>query len=415
MTGKNNKSKDATMLESTFNGLIEQQLLVTTLILSLLILERYSLKWLSADFVYKLWLLVPLSLLLVNLPEHYKPIQNMAMSTMLITPNQHVNSHFSISWVLLYSMVFSFLAVIAVMTHKQFIKQLKLAPLHNKQLAEQTPNITLLQSDTVNTPMVIGLLNTQLVLPTGYLQKTDRASLALIIEHEQVHIKRRDNLLNMVCLLATLIFWFNPIAWLGYMSFRRLQELSCDETVLATKNKHQRILYSKALINCAANTRTGLMAYSHYGDKNTMLQRLKQIKHNGNSSFVAKAALLIFAAGMLSSFASAKQPEVKTDKHAISPTMRIEPVYPIQAAEQGISGSVVLKYDINQAGNTENVSVVNAKPAGVFNREAKKALMKWQYKPSHSGFKDVLVQLDFAIDKHYKSEDLIEKVTVAAK
>ncbi|MFM9470020.1 M56 family metallopeptidase, partial [Streptomyces scabiei] len=75
-------------------------------------------------------------------------------------------------------------------------------------------------------------------------------------------MKRRDNLLNMVCLLTTLIFWFNPIAWLGYMSFRRLQELSCDETVLATKNTHQRILYSKALINCAANTRTGLMAYS---------------------------------------------------------------------------------------------------------------------------------------------------------
>ncbi|MFY8326966.1 M56 family metallopeptidase [Pseudoalteromonas sp. ZZD1] len=403
------------MLESAFNWLIEQQLLVTTLILSLLILERYSLKWLSANFVYKLWLLVPLSLLLVNLPEHYKPIQNTAMSTMLITPNQHVNSHFSISWVLLYTMVFCFLAVIAVMTHKQFIKQLKLAPLHNKQLAEQTPNITLLQSDTVNTPMVIGLLNTQLVLPTGYLQKTDHASLALIIEHEQVHIKRRDNLLNMVCLLATLIFWFNPIAWLGYMSFRRLQELSCDETVLATKNTHQRILYSKALINCAANTRTGLMAYSHYGDKNTMLQRLKQIKHNGNSSFVAKGALLIFAAGMLSSFASAKQPEVKTDKHSISPIMRIEPLYPTQAAEQGISGSVVLKYDISPTGKTQNVSVVSATPENVFNKEAKRALTKWQYKPSASGFKNVLVQLDFAIDDNYKSKDLVEKITVASK
>jgi TonB family protein len=194
-----------------------------------------------------------------------------------------------------------------------------------------------------------------------------------------------------------------------------LQELSCDEKVLTNKTTQQRILYSKALINCAANSRAGLIAYSHYGDKNTMLQRLNQIKHTGNSSMIAKGALLIFAAGMISSFAIAKQPEAISKVQAISPIMRIEPIYPIQAAEQGISGSVVLKYDISPAGKTQNVSVVNAKPERVFDKEAKKALMKWQYKPSNSGFKDVLVQLDFAIDSNYKSEELIEKVTVAAK
>ncbi|MDQ9092220.1 M56 family metallopeptidase [Pseudoalteromonas haloplanktis] len=403
------------MLEITFNWLIEQQLLFSILIVSLLVLERYSLKWLNANFVYKLWLLIPIALLLANLPAHLKPLQSAAISTMLITPNKALGANFSISWALLYGVIFSLLAVITALTHQRFIKQLQLMPLNDKSFARDNPTIQLLQSDAVSTPMVIGLLRTQLVLPTGYLQKTDSASLKLIIEHEKVHIKRADNLLNMLLLITTLVFWFNPLAWLGYLSFRRLQELSCDEKVLANKNTQQRILYSKALINCAASSRAGLMAYSHYGDKNTMLQRLNQIKNNGNSSLVAKAALLIFAAGMLSSFAIAKQPEAKAQKQSISPIMRIEPVYPKQAAEQGISGSVVLKYDIDPAGNTANISVVNAKPEGVFNREAKRALKQWQYKPSNFGFKDVLVQLDFAIDKHYKSDDLIEKVTVAAK
>lgn len=403
------------MLEITLNWLIEQQLLLSILIVSLLILERYSLKWLSANFVYKLWLLIPIALLLANLPTHLKPLQNAAISTMLITPNQALVADFSINWALLYSMVFALLAFIATLAHQRFIKQLRLTALNDEQFAKDNPGIQLLQSDAVSTPMVIGLLRTQLVLPTGYLQKTDSVSLKLIIEHEQVHIKRADNLLNMLLLMTTLVFWFNPLAWLGYLSFRRLQELSCDEKVLINKSIQQRILYSKALINCAANSRAGLMAYSHYGDKNTMLQRLNQIKHNGNSSMVAKGALLIFAAGMLSSVAIAKQPAAKAAQQSIAPIMRIEPLYPIQAAEQGISGSVVLKYDISPAGKTQNVSVVNAKPEGVFNREAKKALKQWQYKPSDSGFKDVLVQLDFAIDKHYTSEDLIEKITVAAK
>ena len=64
------------MLENTFNWLLEQQLLISLLILSLLVLERYSLKWLNANFVYKLWLMLPITLLLANMPEHFKPLPN---------------------------------------------------------------------------------------------------------------------------------------------------------------------------------------------------------------------------------------------------------------------------------------------------------------------------------------------------
>ena len=403
------------MLENTFNWLLDQQLLISLLILSLLVLERYSLKWLNANFVYKLWLMLPITLLLANMPEHFKPLPNNVISTMLISPKQGFSTTISISWVLVYSAIFSILALTAIVVHLRFINQLRLTNLDDKVLIDAHPDMQLLQSSAVSTPMVIGLFSNQLVLPTAYTQHIDSTALTLIIEHEKVHIKRADNLFNALALMATLLIWFNPLAWLGYMNFRRLQELSCDEKVLTNKTTQQRILYSKALINCAANSRAGLIAYSHYGDKNTMLQRLNQIKHTGNSSMIAKGALLIFAAGMISSFAIAKQPEAISKVQAISPIMRIEPLYPIQAAEQGISGSVVLKYDISPAGKTQNVSVVNAKPERVFDKEAKKALMQWQYKPSNSGFKDVLVQLDFAIDSNYKSEELIEKVTVAAK
>ncbi|CAM4271632.1 M56 family metallopeptidase [Pseudoalteromonas ostreae] len=403
------------MLENTFNWLLEQQLLISLLILSLLVLERCSLKWLNANFVYKLWLMLPITLLLANMPEHFKPLPNNVISTMLISPRQDFSTTISISWVLVYSTIFSILALTAIVVHLRFINQLRLTNLDDKVLIEAHPDMQLLQSSAVNTPMVIGLFSNQLVLPTAYTQHIDSNALTLIIEHEKVHIKRADNLFNALALMATLLIWFNPLAWLGYMSFRRLQELSCDEKVLTNKTTQQRILYSKALINCAANSRAGLIAYSHYGDKNTMLQRLNQIKHTGNSSMIAKGALLIFAVGMISSFAIAKQPEAISKVQAISPIMRIEPLYPIQAAEQGISGSVVLKYDISPAGKTQNVSVVNAKPEKTFDKEAKKALMQWQYKPSDSGFKDVLVQLDFAIDSNYKSEQLIEKVTVATK
>jgi TonB family protein len=156
------------------------------------------------------------------------------------------------------------------------------------------------------------------------------------------------------------------------------------------------------------------MAYSHYGDKKTMLQRLTNIKHSGSSSRFAKGGLLLVAASLLSGLAIAKQPETSATKEkSISPIMRIEPRYPKQAAEQGISGSVVIKYDITPAGKTTNIFVVKAEPEALFNKEAKKALMQWQYTPSSIGHKDVLIQLDFAMNSEVAKSDLIERIKVS--
>jgi len=262
--------------------------------------------------------------------------------------------------------------------------------------------------------MVVGILQSKLILPSNYKTQFDKATLALILEHEAVHIKRKDNLINALLLLTTILMWFNPLAWMAYASFRRLQELTCDQRVLANKTTHQHILYSKALVNCAAATPAGLMAYSHYGDKKTMLQRLTNIKHSGNHSRLAKGGLLLIVTSMLSGLAIAKHPQTEiTKEDHISPTIRIEPVYPAQAAKQGISGSVVLKYDIAANGRTKNISVIQSKPSDVFDKSAKEALAKWEYKISEAGFNDVLVQLDFAINSEVANTDLIERIKVS--
>ena len=145
-----------------------------------------------------------------------------------------------------------------------------------------------------------------------------------------------------------------------------------------------------------------------------MLQLLTNIKHNGAHSRLAKGSLLLITASLLSGLTIAKQPEVSANKGtSIAPVMRIEPLYPKQAAEQGISGSVVLKYDITPAGETANITVVKAEPEAVFNKEAKKALMQWQYTPSSMGQQNVLIQLDFAINSAVAKSDLIERIKVS--
>ncbi|MEM5479239.1 M56 family metallopeptidase [Pseudoalteromonas fuliginea] len=400
------------VIQTGFNWLIEQQLLLSILFCGFILLERFGLKALGSRFVYKLAWLLPAALVIANLPNAIKPLQNSNISHYLITPNQSFTNEVGISWALMYVLITAGLLIASFITHTRFVKSLQLTELTQFE-GTLTAGVNAYTSQYVATPMVIGILNSKLVLPSNYNAQFDKATLALILEHENVHIKRKDNLTNALILLPTILLWFNPLAWACYASMRRLQELTCDERVLANKTTQQHILYSKALISCAENAPTGLMAYSHYGDKKTMLQRLTNIKHSGKHSKFAKGGLLLVAASMLSGLAIAKQPEAMTKEDHISPTMRIEPLYPKQAAQQGISGSVVLKYDITPNGETANVSVVSAKPEAIFDREAKKALRQWQYKPSSMGYQNVLVQLDFAINNEVANTDLIERIKVS--
>ena len=399
-------------IQTGFNWLIEQQLLLSILFCGFILLERFGLKTLGARFVYKLAWLMPAAIVIANLPNTIKPLQNSNISHYLITPNQPFTHEMGTSWALMYVLITAGLLIASFITHTRFVKSLQLTELTHFNHTLTTSAKTYI-SQHVATPMVVGIFQSKLVLPSDYNTHFDKATLALILEHENVHIQRKDNLTNAFMLLPTILLWFNPLAWFCYASMRRLQELTCDERVLANKTTQQHILYSKALINCAANAPTGLMAYSHYGDKKTMLQRLTNIKHSGSSSRFAKGGLLLVAASMLSGLAIAKQPEAMTKEDYISPTIRIEPAYPIQAAQQGISGSVVLKYDIAANGKTKNISVIQSKPKDIFDKSAKEALAKWKYKASDSGFEDVLVQLDFAINSEVAPTDLIERIKVS--
>lgn len=64
-----------------------------------------------------------------------------------------------------------------------------------------------------------------------------------------------------------------------------------------------------------------------------------------------------------------------------TPIFRIDPKYPPEAARDGKEGWVELSFTINEVGGVEDVEVIDADPKRIFDREAKRALRKWKYKP----------------------------------
>ncbi len=65
----------------------------------------------------------------------------------------------------------------------------------------------------------------------------------------------------------------------------------------------------------------------------------------------------------------------------IVPIVRVNPQYPIRAADRGIQGWVEVQFTISAAGTVKDPVVVDAKPATIFNRAALRAIRKWKYSP----------------------------------
>lgn len=63
------------------------------------------------------------------------------------------------------------------------------------------------------------------------------------------------------------------------------------------------------------------------------------------------------------------------------PIVRINPQMPRKAAMRGIEGFVVAEFFVAKDGSTRDIKIVEASPKGVFERSAKRAILKWKYKP----------------------------------
>lgn len=64
------------------------------------------------------------------------------------------------------------------------------------------------------------------------------------------------------------------------------------------------------------------------------------------------------------------------------PLVRVQPQYPRRALERGIEGSIVVEFTVTEDGTVEDAQVIEANPAGYFEREALAAISKFKYKPT---------------------------------
>jgi len=94
----------------------------------------------------------------------------------------------------------------------------------------------MLTSSIADVPMVIGVFRPAILLPASMLLGLAPDQLEAILVHELAHIRRHDNLVNLVQRLLETVFFFHPAAWWVSACIRTEREHCCDDIAAAASD-----------------------------------------------------------------------------------------------------------------------------------------------------------------------------------
>lgn len=65
----------------------------------------------------------------------------------------------------------------------------------------------------------------------------------------------------------------------------------------------------------------------------------------------------------------------------LTPVSRIPPVYPLRARRNGIEGWVRVAFEVETTGHINNIRILEADPAGVFEKSVMACVKRWRFNP----------------------------------
>ncbi len=183
----------------------------------------------------------------------------------------------SVIWIIV------FLAIVLMLTVTYFTTLNEM-----KDASQLRGNIYL--SEKVITPAVYGIIRPKIYLPTSCKEKDTE----LIIQHEEMHIRRADNLWRIIAFFIAAAHWFNPLVWLFLKSLLADLELSCDERVLATLGDDRAKEYALSLLE----SKQGVTVFASAFGGAKIRTRIENILHFKKLTWLSLTVFTAFIAAV---------------------------------------------------------------------------------------------------------------------
>ena len=117
----------------------------------------------------------------------------------------------------------------------------------SKQLGVRR-RVRLIVTESLVGPAVIGFFRVTVLIPTVVADKLKGESVAPILAHELLHVRRGDLWVGFLQTIAQALWWFHPLVWWVGRATSREAERCCDEEVLG-ELKCDPACYARALLD----------------------------------------------------------------------------------------------------------------------------------------------------------------------
>lgn len=235
-------------------------------------------------------------------------------------------------------------------------------------------------------PALVGIRRPVLLLPRDVEARLSPGQLEAVIAHERYHWERRDNLTGALHMLVEALFWFHPLVWWIGVRLVCERERACDEAVVEAG--YDRRAYAEAILNVAElrvasplKCAAGVGGIELKGRLEAVMMRSRAMKRLGIRkklllNFGAMAAVAVpVAGGWLTAGNSAL-----AQQEEFLPIVKIAPVYPVEAAEIGLEGYVIVEFTVTETGSVDDLFVVESS-SPIFEQAAIDAALKFKYQP----------------------------------
>lgn len=149
-------------------------------------------------------------------------------------------------------------------------------------------------SPEMNTPYTVGFVKPFIVVPAEF--PNSKLS-EMILRHEYSHLRRRDSIVKLICLLAICLHCFNPLTILTFLLYTRFSENIADEAATEGCSDEERRAYAKALVKLSARTRQVPVVWRNnlLGDKKESMKRRVELimRKNKTASKIGTVAAVM--------------------------------------------------------------------------------------------------------------------------
>jgi TonB family protein len=395
------------MIDVVFEFLLSKTIGISIIIILLLMLRPITQRFLNAFVGYALWLMIPVFLVFPNFLINGESaaakmtifLSESVLSSTVITEQFFKNDLLKVSLMGIWLLGFILSLGFFITRYKKLKSSISdfsgidEMPIQIRKKIYKF-NIRVVKSDLVDVPAVFGILQAYLILPHKFFQ-LPVSSQKMILHHEMHHLRRADHQFNILRMAIKSLFWFNPLTYIGDKFCEADQEISCDLGVLQNSKGSEKKQYACALIE-SVNLGTQSSLVSQWNFQSLVKERVKMLKNTNVRSWHKWIGIIfsISAIGLTNSIVMAGN-EVGIKEPA--PSSTIMPLYPRKAAEEGITGWVKLKFDIDKFGNTYNLEVVDANPKNVFDNNAKTAIKDWKFE-NNKNQKEIFYTMEFVLE-----------------